>query len=78
MFHWALQRVIEAEVFKRLLGNLRRNGAAVTRNRWGNPLIAVRSPESFCRASAAYEGSTEAYSATILRVDVSGRSMCQA
>jgi hypothetical protein len=47
-------------------------------NRLGNSLIAVRSPEGLCTANFAYGGITEAYSATILRVDFPGRPMFSA
>jgi hypothetical protein len=76
MFHFTLPRVIEAEVFMWLADYLRRDKATVwICNRLSNPLIAVRSSDGFYTANVAYGGITEAYSATILSVDVSGRVM---
>jgi hypothetical protein len=75
MFHFTLPRVIEAEVFMRLPDRLRRDKATAICNRLGNPLIAIRSTEGFYAANVAYGGITEAYNATMLRVDVPGRPM---
>jgi hypothetical protein len=75
MFHFRLPRVIEAEVFMRLLDHLRSDKATAICNRLGNPLIAVPSSEGFYTANVAYGGITEAYRTTILRVDVPGRPM---